>query len=394
MNSLLHTPEGVRDILGDECQRKTYVKNALTSLLFSYGYDQIETPCFEFLDTYSESLGSTSEKDLFRFFDRDGNTLALRPDFTPSVARVSARYFSDTKETLRLCYEGKVFQNHHSLRGEMSEQTQVGAELIGDSSIDSDAEVISLIVNGFLSCGLKDFQISIGHADIFNGLIEAAGFSDEEEQDVHDFVSNKNFFGLDEYLSHKQIDKDLISLFGLLSKIFMTPDEWKDSLEQTKNYPKILGALTHLYRMNELLSAYGVEDYVGFDLGLVRSLKYYTGIIFSGYTFGSGKPIVTGGRYDNLLGHFGADRPAIGFAFLINELMLAIDRQGIELPVENAKILLLYPKDQVKEAIKKADSLRKAGNRVLLHSYNDRDHHDRLCVKYASYTIMETGGER
>lgn len=93
MNSLLHTPEGVRDILGDECQRKNFVKHALTSLLFSYGYDQIETPCFEFLDTYSESLGATSEKDLFRFFDRDGNTLALRPDFTPSVARVSARYF-------------------------------------------------------------------------------------------------------------------------------------------------------------------------------------------------------------------------------------------------------------------------------------------------------------
>ena len=285
-----------------------------------------------------------------------------------------------------------MFQNHHSLRGEMSEQTQVGAELIGDSSIESDAEIISIIVNGFLSCGLRDFQISIGHADIFNGLIEAAGFSDEEENDVHDFVSNKNFFGLSEYLSHKNIDKDLISLFGLLSKIFMNPDEWKDSLEMAKAYPKIYGALSHLYEMNELLSAYGVEDYVSFDLGLVRSLKYYTGIIFAGYTFGSGKPIVTGGRYDNLLGHFGADRPAIGFAILINELMLAIDRQKIELPVENAKILLLYPKDNVKEAIKKADSLRKAGNRVLLHSYNDRDHHDKLCIKYAAYTIMEIGG--
>ncbi|MQN01523.1 MAG: ATP phosphoribosyltransferase regulatory subunit [Lachnospiraceae bacterium] len=394
MNSLLHTPEGVRDILGDECRRRNYVMNALMSLLNSYGYDQIETPCFEFLDTYSESLGSTPERDLFRFFDRDGNTLALRPDFTPSVARVSSRYFSDTKETLRVCYEGKVFLNHHSLRGELSEQTQVGAELIGDSSINSDAEIISLIVHGFLSCGLKNFQISIGHADIFNGLIEAAGFSAEEEADVHDFVSNKNFYGLDEYLSGKNISKDLVSLFGLLSKIFMTPDEWKDSLEKARNYPKIYGALSHLYEMNELLSAYGVEDYVSFDLGLVRSLKYYTGIIFSGYTFGSGKPIVTGGRYDNLLGHFGADRPAIGFAFLINELMLSIERQHIDLPVESAKILLLYPKDSVKAAIKKAEALRKAGNRVLLHSYNDRDHHDRLCIKYASYTIMETGDDK
>lgn len=392
MKSLLHTPEGVRDILGDECQRKSFVIGALESLLYSYGYDQIETPCFEFLDTYSES-GSISQNDLFRFFDRDGNTLALRPDFTPSVARVSSRYFSDTKETLRLCYEGRVFQNHHSLRGELREQTQVGAELIGDSSIEADAEVISLIVNGFLACGLKKFQISIGHADIFNGLIEACGFSDDEEEDIHDFVSNKNFFGLDEYLSHKNISRDLIGLFGLLSKIFMTPDEWKDSLEQAKNYPKIFEALTHLYRMNELLSAYGVENYVSFDLGLVRSLRYYTGIIFSGYTFGSGKPIVTGGRYDSLLGHFGVDRPAIGFAFLINELLLAIDRQGIELPVEKTKILLLYPKSQVKAAIKKADSLRKAGNRVLLHSYNDEDHRKKLCVKYSALSIMEIGGE-
>lgn len=393
MNSLLHTPEGVRDILGDECQKKNYVMKALTSLLFSYGYDQVETPMFEFTDTYSESYGSTPERDMFRFFDRDGNTLALRPDFTPSIARLTARFFSDTKETIRLCYQGNVFKNRHSLRGEMSEQTQVGAEMIGDSSIESDAEMISIIVNGFLSAGLSKFQISIGHADIFNGLIEAAGFSSDEEKDVHDFVSNKNFFGLSEYLTQKKVDHDLQSLFSLLSKIFMNPDEWKDSLEMARNYPPVYNALSHLYQMNELLSAYGVEDYVSFDLGLVRSLNYYTGIIFAGYTLGSGKPIVTGGRYDSLLGHFGADRPAIGFAILVDELLLAIDRQHIELPIENAKILLLYPRNQVKSAIRKADSLRKAGNRVLMHSYNDTDHKNKLCIKYASFTIMETGGE-
>ena len=111
MNDLLHTPEGVRDIVGEECKQKFYLNHRLTRLLSSYGYDPIQTPVFEFSQIFGQEIGTTSDKDLYKFFDREGNTLALRPDFTPSVARASAKYFSTESAPLRLFYRGEVFHN-------------------------------------------------------------------------------------------------------------------------------------------------------------------------------------------------------------------------------------------------------------------------------------------
>lgn len=371
MNDLLHTPEGVRDMIGDECKRKLYLNHKLTCLLSSYGYEPIQTPAFEFLKNFGPEMGTTSDRDVYKFFDREGNTLALRPDFTPSVARASAKYFSTERAPLRLFYRGNVFTNTKSLRGKLKESTQIGGELIGDSSIEADAEIIALVVNAFKTAGLDRFQISIGHAGLFSGLTEAAGFSDEEISEISSIVYNKNFFGLEEYLSGKEIDTEIKSLFWLLSKTYLSPDDWKEYFKKAKEYPGICAALTHLYEMNDLLASYGVEDYVTFDLGLIRSYQYYTGIIFSGYTFGSGEPIVSGGRYDDLLGHFGEGKPAIGFAILLDQLLLALERQHILLPVEHDRTVMLYHVSRSKEAIRQARDLREDGNHVVLWRYSD-----------------------
>ena len=140
---LLHTPEGVRDIYNSECARKRILQESLHELFRQYGYHAIETPAFEFFDIFGKEIGTTPSRDLYKFFDREGNTLALRPDMTPSIARCVAKYYGDEEFPVRLCYMGNIYINNSSYQGRLKESTQLGAELIGDNSVDADAEILA-----------------------------------------------------------------------------------------------------------------------------------------------------------------------------------------------------------------------------------------------------------
>ena len=156
---LLHTPEGVRDIYNEECEKKLLLQSDLLGILKGYGYHPIQTPTFEFFDIFGKEIGTTPSKELYKFFDREGNTLVLRPDMTPSIARAAAKYFMDEDMPIRLCYMGNTFINNSSYQGRLKESTQLGAELIGDSTVDADAEILSMTVECLQKAGLKDFQL-------------------------------------------------------------------------------------------------------------------------------------------------------------------------------------------------------------------------------------------
>ena len=175
MEQKLHTPEGVRDIYNRECETKLTLQRKLGSVLHLYGYQDIQTPTFEFDDVFRKEIGSTSTKELYRFFDRDGNILALRPDITPSVARAAATLFEGEDFPIRLCYVGNTFINHSSYQGRLKENTQMGAELIGLDSVEADAEMIAMVVDGLKKTGLTEFQVNIGHIDFIQSLLEATG---------------------------------------------------------------------------------------------------------------------------------------------------------------------------------------------------------------------------
>ena len=115
--NMIHTPEGVRDIYGNELERKFSCKEQIHSVLQSYGFHDIQTPTFEFFDIFSNEVGTTPSKELYKFFDKEGNTLVLRPDFTPSIARCAAKYFMEDATPIRLCYEGSAFTNGSELQG-------------------------------------------------------------------------------------------------------------------------------------------------------------------------------------------------------------------------------------------------------------------------------------
>ena len=184
-NQLLHTPEGVRDIYNEECERKIILEGRLLSVLKSYGYHPIQTPTFEFFDIFGKEIGTTPSRDLYKFFDREGNTLVLRPDITPSIARCASKYYIEQAIPIRLCYTGNTFRNNSSYQGRLKENTQSGAELIGDGSVEADAEMLALSAQLLKAAGLKEFQLSVGHADFLRGLFEAAGL----DEDVMEAVS-------------------------------------------------------------------------------------------------------------------------------------------------------------------------------------------------------------
>lgn len=204
-NQLLHTPEGVRDIYNEECERKLVLQEKLHHVLKQYGYQDIQTPMFEFFDVFGKERGSVISKEMYKFFDREGNTLVLRPDITPSIARSAAKYYMDEEMPLRFCYIGNTFINNSSYQGRMKECTQLGCELIGDETADADGEMIAVIIRCLLASGLTEFQVELGEADFFRGLIEEADIEEEIEWKLRELIENKNYFGVEELLEGENL---------------------------------------------------------------------------------------------------------------------------------------------------------------------------------------------
>ncbi len=365
-NQLLHTPEGVRDIYSDECERKHILEDKIHRTLKSYGYHPIQTPTFEFFDIFGKEIGTTPSKDLYKFIDREGNTLVLRPDITPSIARCASKYYMEDAIPIRFCYTGNTFINNSSYQGLLKETTQSGAELIGDGSVEADAELIALTVQLLLNVGLKEFQVSVGHADFLKGLFEAAQLGEDTENEIRELLLNRNFYGVEEIVKQIGLNDDLAFLFGLLKDVMLTKEKLLEAKGKAADYPKIFCALERLEQLEDLLRIYRVEQYVFYEMAMISELNYYTGIIFSAYTFGSGNAVVKGGRYDRLLESFGKSAPAIGFAIVIDQLMDALRHQNICIPFENRTKWFVYREEKHDEVIRDAMILRNRGENVEL----------------------------
>ncbi len=361
----LHTPEGVRDIYGDECSKKLAIESKIRRTFHSYGYEDIETPVFEFFDIFSKERGSVDTQQMYKFFDRENNTLVLRPDLTPSIARCVARYYRDVKDPVRLCYCGPTFLNSARYQGYSHESTQTGVELIGDGSVDADAEMIALVIDSLKACGLEEFQIEVGDVDFYNGLLEEARLSDEDARTLRGLIERKNFFGVEELLERSCMEERLGRLFLQLPELFGDISGISALKTMTDN-PRALAAIERLEELKSILDDYGLGEYVSYDLGMLGNYGYYTGLIFKAYSYGSGDYLVTGGRYDDLLIQFGKDAPAIGFAIVTDTLLASLMRQGIEIPTEKISAVIVYGRSGRKAAIELARELRGEGISLIL----------------------------
>ncbi|MBQ7507436.1 MAG: ATP phosphoribosyltransferase regulatory subunit [Lachnospiraceae bacterium] len=360
------TPEGVRDIRGRECRRKLALEHELMETMYSFGFSPVETPTFEYFDVFAKETGSVRVQDLYKFFDHEGNTLVLRPDVTPQIARSAAGSGPEGTKPMRLCYKGNTFINYSSYLGRAREFTQVGAEEIGGKGIHADAEMIALSIECLLHIGLSRFQISVGHALFLQALAKAAGMDEETEENLHLLLSNKNFFGVTELTDSLPMEGALKELFSKLGSFYANAGEMEELLAPAEGYPEIKKALSELLELDRILKLYGVNEYVTYEPGLHSSYRYYSGVLFAGYTYDVGEPVVKGGRYDRLLAHFGKEDGAVGFALTVDTLLNALVRQNRVWEPEEECEIITCTKENLPEAIKRAKRLRRAGKRAEL----------------------------
>ena len=360
-----HTPEGVRDIYGTEYAGKLYVEQKIHDTVTGYGYEDIQTPTFEYFDVFSREIGTTPSRELYKFFDKEGNTLVLRPDFTPSVARCAAKYYMEEKEALRFCYLGNTFTNTSNLQGKLKEVTQIGAELIGDDSVEADGEMISLVIEALKNTGLKQFQVSVGQVEYFKGICQEAGLDQETEEELREYISGKNYFAAQELLDRKAVPEPYNGTLLKAADLLGSIDSLKAARESVHN-KRSQAAIERLEAIYRVLKLYGVEEYVSFDLGMLSKYHYYTGIIFKAYTYGVGAPIAKGGRYDTLLRQFGKDAPAIGFAMVADDVLEAVQYQKAPLPQGREKRVLTYTAEDYAEKLQEARMSRLRGIPTML----------------------------
>ena len=376
---LLHTPQGVRDIYGSECQKKNLIKARLHHVLMQYGYQDIETPSFEFFDIFNQEKGTVADTEMYKFIDRNNHTLVLRPDITPSIARSVAKYYDKETLPVRLSYAGNTFLNRENYQGKLTEFTEVGAELVNDNSSSADAEVIAMMIDALKAAGLTEFRIDIGQVDFYKGLIEEAGILSEQELELRKYIDNKNSFGLEKVLKRFSLEEKSYKALMEFMELYGEQDVLDKAKTITSN-PRSLKAVERLEKVYKMLCIYGYEEYISFDLGMLTQYNYYTGIIFKAYTYGTGEPIAKGGRYDELLALFGKDAPSIGFVIRVDEIMNAMSRQKISMKLPN-RTLILFDREMEETAIHETMVYRKQGGRAALMKFYE----ERTMAEYMDY---------
>lgn len=352
----LLTPEGVRDILINEQSLKKEVEHRIESVFLRYGYSFISPPTFEYIEVF-DNIGSIKLNQMYKFIDRDGSVLTLRPDVTPQIARISAANYKNS-DTHRLCYTANTFRYNESYQGKLREFTQSGVELIGSDTAIADAEVIAVAINSLLAAGLSSFRIDIGHASFLPGVLEESGMDKDTCAFVLKCILEKDFVSAQKEVSKHSMPEGVKEIL-ISPELFMGDLSLLKTCEGYVSGEKAVSALRKLSVIYEILEGYGLHRYVLFDLSLLGSLNYYTGVIFRGYTHGTGFSIIDGGRYDTLSQTFGWEKPAVGFAIRIDDLISAITKLDINLPKSDT--LAAFSGSGLKTAMAVADQLRTQG---------------------------------
>jgi len=323
-----HTPDGAEDCLPRECFLKKNIEASLRSVFLRHGFLEVETPAFEYYDVFSSGVGSYLQEKMIKFFDAKGRILVLKPDHTVPIARMYNAYYAEGARQQRFFYIQNAYSFEQSAYGKSSEYTQAGIELIGEKGCGADAEVIYIAVQALKAAGLKDFKIDIGQVGFFKALIRDANLEESVIDGIRHNIDIKNMFELNNVLINAGIDDELKSKLDRLPVLFGGEEVFAEA-DAICSSSECREALQNLREVYALLCAYGIRDYISIDLGMLHDIGYYSGIIFRGLASGIGFPVISGGRYDNLLAEFGTAMPATGFAMGIKRIMIALEKQGL-----------------------------------------------------------------
>lgn len=393
-NAFLQVPSGFKDWLPGEGCRKRALENKFASLFRQWSYREVVTPTLEYFRVLQMGNGCDggNERRIFKFIDRQGEILALRPDMTTPIARMVASRMQDSPLPLRLFYLANVFRHETPQEGRRKEFFQAGVELLGGSSPEADAEVITLAAEALSTAGLKDFRIGIGQVEVTRRVLEGLSLTGGESEKVKEALARKDLVGLECLLEKAGVpesDKERVLAFSSLHG-------GKEALEQAQRLAgnrEIEEALKSLRAVFEVLEACGLGDKVFLDLGILRDFNYYTGIVFEGYTESLGFPLCGGGRYDSLLGNFGYPCPATGFALGLERIMLVLEREPATVEDQEPKYFLTGR--NCCSVFKEAERLRKLGCTVEVDVLNLSPEEARKYAESKGFTdIIVVKGEK
>lgn len=341
----LLTPEGTRDLLFEECAAKRTLSERLTNLFEGYGYSEVMTTGLEFYDVFNGKVRYFPPETMYKLVDGKNRLMVLRPDNTMPIARLAATRLRDEPLPLKLFYNQSIFMVNPKNSGRDDEFTQSGIEILGGKSSAADIEALTLAAKAMSVCD-DDFRLEIGESSIFPTLIEQLGADENMTESIRGFVNAKNYPALNEMLADNdspaaQAMKALPKLFGGAevfdnAQPFMFTQELKDKLSGLK-------------KLYNDLCACGLDGRIKVDLGLVHKKNYYTGIIFRGYVEGYGLPVLSGGRYDSLLGDFGRELTAVGFAINI-EAAAKVMLKSTAKPLVRVPDVLVYGEEGAETA--------------------------------------------
>lgn len=324
-----YTPDGINDILPGECAQKRKIEGRLRSLFALNGYLEIETPTLEFYDVYAAGDGFAPQEGMFKFFDQQGRILSLRYDGTIPAARIASTILKDTKPPIRLSYIGNMFRYNETGGGKQKEFTQAGIELMGPKTPQADAQVIATAIESAITLGITDLQISLGEVEFFNGLMEEWNIDEEAANLLPKLIDGKEMVALEELCEQLDLSENAKKVLINMASSYGTFD-LIDEMRLLVTNKRSLQALDNLQEVLRILDEDDVLKYVSLDLGMLQSLNYYTGIIFKGFTYGIGFPLLSGGRYDKVVSEFGRALSSTGFSLGINFAMTALRRQKKE----------------------------------------------------------------
>lgn len=355
MSVMINTPEGTRDRLFAECQERRQVQARLTRLFRQRGFLEVSTPETEFYDLFALSGSAIPQERMIKVWDPSGKICVMRPDSTTPIARVAATKLKAVALPQRLYYDQTVYRANPAHNGGSREIPQCGVELIGAKGKKADVEIIVTAIDALRSCGAPKFHVELGHAGYFRELAGRLELEDSAVEEIRALIEGKNFAALKDFLEPWKGDPACAAL-EQLSRLFGGPEV----LTQAEKLAGKTPAVDYLSELYDELSAAGYGAYVRFDLGMVHQIDYYTGVVFRGYVEGAGDAVLSGGRYDNLVGVFGREAQATGFAVDVD----AVARTLPDLVPPVLRTIVHYEPGYLAQALEAVDG-RPAGTSEL-----------------------------
>ena len=364
MNGATRTqvPPGVQCFVGEVARRRRAIEETVLGVFEGWDYEEIIPPLFDYADVFSSP---DLARRTYSFLGRDGSLLALRPDFTSLLAKIAAGRLAHREPPIRLYYSGEVLRYEPPRAGRQSELYQMGLEHLGGAPRAADAEIVAVAAECLERLGVQGWVLALGHVGAFHGLVSRAGLDAARLEVLRDRVEAKDAPGVRDAVAGAGLRAGLGDAFAALATLAGGPEVLEEAERRLAVVPEAAAAVAELRSLVEALSAAGLGSRVAVDLGEVRGLDYYTGLVFRAYARGLGFEVGGGGRYDSLLARFGRPMPAVGF-------MLGLDRVDLLLGTGEGSPGAPPPKAEVVagrsvgEALARARRRRTAGERVRL----------------------------